>query len=189
MSYQHYTTEGVILKREDRGENDAVYVVFTEMFGLVVAHASGIRLLKSKLRFVLQLGNRVRITFVRGKTIWRITTCTLIFNPPRVMFAVFARIYKLLRAHLVFDEPVPHIYGHVQLFLDLDQNVCMQPTLLRTAEIVTMARILASLGMLDHVQTGLDEHSSLSGEFCKLYEKESQALLRHIKGRLNESTL
>ncbi|MFZ2151489.1 MAG: recombination protein O N-terminal domain-containing protein [Minisyncoccia bacterium] len=189
MSYQHYTTEGVILKRENRGENDAVYIIFTEMFGLVVAHASGIRLLKSKLRFVLQLGNRVCITFVRGKVLWRITTCTLVFNPPRPMYTVFTRIYKLLRAHLVFDEPVPHIYDHMRAFLLIDQNVCVQPTLLRTAEIVTMARILSSLGMLDHAQTQLDEHSVLSSEFCESYEKESQTLLRHIKERLNESTL
>ena len=189
MSYQHYTTEGVILKREDRGENDAVYIIFTEMFGLVVAHASGIRLLKSKLRFVLQPGNRVRITFVRGKTLWRITTCVLVFTLPPTMYAVFARLYKLLRAHLVFDEPVAHIYDHVRGFLDADEDVRMQPILLRTAEIITTARILSSLGILDHVQTEIDEKSPLSSAFCVAYEKESQVLLRHVKGRLNESAL
>ena len=187
MSYQHYTTEGVILKRENRGENDAVYIVFTEMFGLVVAHASGIRLLKSKLRFVLQSGNRVHITFVRGKTLWRITTCTLIFTLPSTMHGVFSRMYKLLRAHLVFDEPVLHIYNHVREFLNINEDVYSQSTLLRTAEIITTARILSSLGMLDHVQTEIDEKSSLSSGFCIAYEKESQALLLHVKGRLNES--
>lgn len=189
MSYQHYTTEGVILKREDRGENDAVYIVFTEMFGLVVAHASGIRLLKSKLRFVLQPGNRVHITFVRGKTLWRITTCALVFTLPFTMYAVFVRLYKLLRAHLVFDEPVPHIYEHVRGFLDVDFDVQSQPALLRTAEIITTARILSSLGILDHVQTEIDEKSPLTSIFCVAYEKESQVLLRHVKSRLNESTL
>lgn len=189
MSYQHYTTEGVILKRENRGENDAVYIVFTEMFGLVVAHASGIRLLKSKLRFVLQPGNRVHITFVRGKTLWRITTCALVFTLPPTMYAVFARLYKLLRTHLVFDEPVLPIYNHVRGFLNINEDVQLQPVLLRTAEIVTTARILSSLGILDHVQTEIDEKSPLSSDFCIAYEKESQELLRHVKGRLNESVL
>ena len=159
------------------------------MFGLVVAHASGIRLLKSKLRFVLQSGNRVRITFVRGKTLWRITTCTLLFNPPSGMYTGIMRLYKLLRNHLVFDEPVLPIYEHVRSFLVVDQRLYEQSALLRTAEIITTARILSSLGMLDHVQTDLDEKSLLSSEFCLAYENEAQVLLRHIKERLNESVL
>lgn len=189
MSYQHYTTEGVILKRENRSENDAVYIVFTEMFGLVVAHATGIRLLKSKLRFVLQVGNRVRITFVRGKTLWRITTCVLIAHLPIGMQAACVRLYKLFRAHLVFDEPVPHIYKHLRGFLDIDEETKMNPILLRVAEIVTTARILSSLGILDHIETRVDESSRLSTQFCISYEKESETLLRHMKTRLNESVL
>ena len=98
-------------------------------------------------------------------------------------------MYKLLRAHLVFDEPVFPIYEHVRSFLVVDQRLYVQPVLLRTAEIITTARILSSLGMLDHIQTGLDEKSPLSSEFCLGYENEAQTLLRHIKERLNESVL
>jgi hypothetical protein len=189
VSYHHYTTEGVILKRENRGENDAVYVVFTEMLGLIVAHASGIRLLKSKLRFVLQPGNKVRITVVRGKTLWRVTTCSLIHSLPVNMHMVLLRLYKLLRTHLVFDEPVMHIYGHVQSFLVIDKSVYMQVQTLRTAEIITMARILSSLGMLDHVDKVIDENSALTSDFCNIYEAESLTLLKHVKSRLHESVL
>lgn len=189
MSYQHYTTEGVILKRENRGENDAVYVVFTETLGLIIVHASGIRLLKSKLRFVLQSGNLVRITVVRGKTLWRVTTCSLMYSVPIDVQAVLLRFYKLLRTHLVFDEPVAHIYNHLRSFLVIDRNVYMQIQTLRTAEIVTTARILSSLGMLDHIDKVIDESSALTNEFCNLYESESFTLLKHVKSRLQESVL
>lgn len=189
MSYHHYTTEGVILKRENRGENDAVYVVFTELLGLIVVHASGIRLLKSKLRFVLQPGNRVHITVVRGKTLWRVTTCSLVYSLPKDMHIVLLRFYKLLRTHLVFDEPVTHIYNHVRSFLVVDKNVYTQAPALRTAEIVTTARILFSLGMLDHIDETIDESSALTSEFCSLYESESVILLKHVKSRLHESVL
>lgn len=190
MSYHHYTTEGVILKRENRGENDAVYVVFTETLGLLVAHASGIRLLKSKLRFALQTGNKVQITLVRGKTLWRITTCMLLSVLPVVVQAFVPRLYKLLRTCVVFDEPLPLIYEHIRSLISIDSDVYQNKRLFRTAETVVTARMLATLGMLDQVRMGeFDEVSPLTASFCISYQVKEEMLLQHIKTRLSESVL
>ncbi len=190
MSYHHYTTEGVILKREDRGENDAVYVVFTETLGLIAAHATGIRLLKSKLRFALQVGNKVRITLVRGKALWRITTCALLTPLPTSIQATFPRVYKLLRTCIVFDEPLPFVYEHIRALVSLTEDVYQDKRLFRTAETLITARLLATMGMLDQVHTGeFDEISPLSASFCVSYQARGEALLHHIKTRLGESVL
>lgn len=189
MSYHHYTTEGIILKREDRGDNDAVYIVFTETLGLIVVYARGVRLLKSKLRFVLQLGNKVRITLVRGKALWRVTTCTLIYEVPLQVYPSLMRLYKLIRTHLVFDEPTLLLYGYMRDFVSVEYAIYMHQSRLRTAEIITTARILASLGILDDVQKNIDESPALTSAFCDSHQNDVLHLLKHIKNRLHESAL
>ena len=189
MSYHHYTTDGIILKRENRGENDAVYVVFTEMLGLIVAHASGIRLLKSKLRFVLQPGNTVKITLVKGKVLWRITTCVLYSTLSLPVQSALPRLYKLLRTCIVFDEPLPYVYNHIQSFALISDDVSKDTNLFRVAETLTTARVLVTLGMLDKIDAPVDEISPLTASFCSLYQVSGDTLLRHIKNRLGESVL
>lgn len=190
MSYHHYTTEGIVLKREDRGENDAVYVVLTQDLGLIAVQATGIRLLKSKLRTVLQPRNIVSITVVRGKAAWRVTTCQLIETINDSLTPAVPRLYKLLRQFVVFDEIVPEVFVCYKNFLTIDTTTATNLRCVRTAEILTTARLLYILGMLDNL--GIKEIENqivFSVDFCESKHALAETLLKHINKRLSETLL
>ena len=190
MSYHHYTTEGIILRREDRGENDAVYVVLTESLGLIIVQATGIRLLKSKLRTVLQPRNIVKITLVRGKALWRVTTCVFVATAPNVLAPTIPRLYKLLRQFVVFDESIPVIYQHFKNLFTITEDIWGNAKRLKTAETITTARILATLGMRDQVEVNeIEGESVFTAAFCDQSEIVNEILLKHIQNRLSETLL
>lgn len=72
MSHIIYQTEAVILRTEERGEASRLFWLFTEQFGLVVAHAQSVRAGHSKLKHQLQLYNLVKVSLVRGREWWRV---------------------------------------------------------------------------------------------------------------------
>lgn len=59
-----HTTEAIILKREDRGESDRLYTVFSQNFGKVKVLAQGIRKIKAKLLGHLEPFNLVWLEMV-----------------------------------------------------------------------------------------------------------------------------
>jgi DNA repair protein RecO (recombination protein O) len=63
----HYTTQGIILKRQDRGEANRSFVVFTKDFGKLSLWAVSVRKNASKLRSGLQPFSLSQLSFVRGK--------------------------------------------------------------------------------------------------------------------------
>ncbi len=73
MSYDKYTTEALILKSYENGENDLAYKVFTYDFGIIFVHAKSVRKINSKLRMKLNVNNFCLITLVKGKELWRVT--------------------------------------------------------------------------------------------------------------------
>ncbi len=75
MSIEKYTTKAFVLAMYDNGENDKSFKLFTRDFGLIIAHARGIRKLESKLRGHILVGHLILVTIVQGKEVWRITGC------------------------------------------------------------------------------------------------------------------
>ncbi len=190
MSYHQYSTEGVILRREDRGESDCVYIVLTQSLGLIGVQAKGVRLLKSKLRFCLQVGNYVQLSLVKGKASWKITNAQLLFVPEVSVQRAFPRFYKLLRKCVVFDEPVYAVYRHVHAFAHIDAAIRQDRNLEKIAEVITLARILEHLGMLDtKTFTHEEDPYELSVSVCTTYKPEESGIMRHIQMRLGESVL
>ncbi len=53
--FTHYRTQGIILKKEDRGEADRLFTIYTKDFGKLELLAKGERKIKSKLRGGLEL--------------------------------------------------------------------------------------------------------------------------------------
>ena len=63
----HYRTQGFILGKEDRGEADRVFTVFTKDFGRLKLRAVSERKITSKLRGGLELFYLSDIEFIQGK--------------------------------------------------------------------------------------------------------------------------
>jgi len=73
-----YTTEGIILKRLDIGEADALFNIYTREFGKIRALARGIKKEGAKLKGHLEPFSLSNISFVLGKNGERITHATLL---------------------------------------------------------------------------------------------------------------
>lgn len=74
----HYRTLGFILKKEDRGEADQLFTIFTKDFGKLEILGKAIRKIKSKLRCGAELFYFSEIEFIQGKTHKTLTDAILI---------------------------------------------------------------------------------------------------------------
>lgn len=64
----HHRTQGFVLQKEDRGEADRIFTVFTQDFGKLELLAKAERKIKSKLRSGLELFYLSDVEFIQGKT-------------------------------------------------------------------------------------------------------------------------
>jgi DNA repair protein RecO (recombination protein O) len=64
----HYRTLGFVLKKEDRGEQDQLFTIFTKDFGKLRILGKAIRKIKSKLRASIQPFYLTEIEFIQGKS-------------------------------------------------------------------------------------------------------------------------
>lgn len=64
----HYRTKGLFLKKEDRGEADQLFSIFTKDFGKLEILGKAIRKIKSKLRGGVEPFYLSEIEFIQGKT-------------------------------------------------------------------------------------------------------------------------
>jgi DNA repair protein RecO len=72
LSYHIYKTEGFVVCSVPVGEANRLISVYTEELGLVRGMAQGVRNLRSKLKHSLQDLFYTKISFVRGRDMWRI---------------------------------------------------------------------------------------------------------------------
>lgn len=78
--FTHYRTQGVIIKKEDRGEANRIFTIYTKEFGKLELLARAERKIKSKLRGGLELFYLSEIEFIQGKTHKTLTDAILINN-------------------------------------------------------------------------------------------------------------
>ena len=73
-----YRTQGFILKKEDRGETDQLFTIFTRDFGKLEVLGKAIRKISSKLRSGMEIFYLSEIEFIQGKTYKTLTDIFLI---------------------------------------------------------------------------------------------------------------
>lgn len=73
-----YTTEGIILKKQDVGEADALFTIYTKDFGKIRAVAQGIKKEGAKLKGHLEPLSLSLIGFVLGRSGERLTHALLL---------------------------------------------------------------------------------------------------------------
>lgn len=73
----YYTTHGIILKKTDVGEADALFTLYTKEFGKIRAKAQGVKKEEAKLKGHLEPLNFSLISFVVGKNGERLTHAIL----------------------------------------------------------------------------------------------------------------
>jgi len=74
----HYRTQGIILKKADRGEANQLFTIYTKDFGKLDILGRAIRKIKSKLRTGAELFYFSELEFIQGKTYKTLTDAILI---------------------------------------------------------------------------------------------------------------
>lgn len=176
--YEVYTTDAFVIQARYVGENDRIYHLMTREYGLIVARATGVRKLASKLRYQLQLFRRVQVALIRGRDFWRITGA----ESPRwselslAASQVWAQIGKIAKDNSLYQQPDPVFFQLLgQLYNELarrqDEDL---PAFLLVAE----AYILRHLGYWNNEPLPLLENTEgvLSGAAMRLLLQAREAV-------------
>ncbi len=73
-----YSTQGIVLKKHDIGETDAIFVIYTKDFGKIRAVAQGVKKEEAKLKGHLEPLSLASIQFILGKNGERLTHAELL---------------------------------------------------------------------------------------------------------------
>ncbi|MCK4474013.1 DNA repair protein RecO [Candidatus Parcubacteria bacterium] len=74
----HYRTQGFVLKKDNRGEANQLFTIYTKEFGKIKILGKAIRKSKSKLRGAIELFYLSEIEFIQGKIHKTLTDAVLI---------------------------------------------------------------------------------------------------------------
>ncbi len=74
----HYRTRGFIIKKEDRGEADQLFTIYTKDFGKLEILGKAIRKISSKLRQGIEIFCLSEVEFIQGKAYKTLTDVVLI---------------------------------------------------------------------------------------------------------------
>lgn len=105
MAHQHFRTKAIFLKKENLGEADQVFTLFTKDFGKIKVLGRAIRKIKSKLRSGAELFYYSEIEFIQGKTYKTLTDVVLI-NKFSELLASPEKIETILKIVNIADSLV-----------------------------------------------------------------------------------
>lgn len=179
-----------MLAEQPQGEANKDFFLLTPDFGLVLARAQGIRLLKSKLRFHLAPYSLVVITLVRGREYWRLVGAeplndweTLTEKPTelKLVAKVFTLVKKFVRGEGEQVKLFSDLEAAVSFLLTANLSVNNQAAELTKYlswwELCLVLRLLAYLGYISDTNNltpvlSFKEWSLTSLELAQGHEKE-----------------
>ena len=116
MASIHYRTKGLFIKKEDKGEADQLFTVFTKDYGKLNILGRSIRKITSKLRSGADIYNLSEIGFIQGKNYKTLTDALLIKKYKNI--DMIADSLDLLTT----DEQDDNVYELLMKTLDLLDN-------------------------------------------------------------------
>ncbi len=165
--YHIYQTEGLVVGRAQRGEQDVVVSILTKdpSLGLVRARATSAATVASRLRYALEPLTEGRYAFVRGKHQWRLVGAAAFrWSAPAVVRsgndAAIAAFLQFLREVIPSEGAIPEGVVSVVEQLVAEAARCPQLSLARVRE--RTAAVLHLLGYLPAASAG-DQASLLRG--------------------------
>ncbi len=194
MSHHIYQTEAFVIDSKDVGEANKLVFLFTKDLGLIMASAQGVRHLKSKLRYSLQDFSHSKVSLVRGKEIWRLTSAALIENMLVRMspesFA-FARALSLVKRLVHGEEKNAALWSTLQSAAEFLDTSKIKQFSGEHFEYVLVLRILKSLGYIAQNPTNKQfiENDDWTEALLLQVESVKKALVMEINKALKESQL
>ncbi len=190
-----YTTKAIIIKSFPIGEANKYYLLLTHDLGFIKATAQGVRLDKSKLKGHLQEFCLVKISLVKGKHVWHITSVETIekgdFLKNINKLIAIKNIFSLLLRLLHGEEKNEGLFSNIESFyLFLLKNELSLENI-KNLEIITVLRILYHLGYFKKTFDLLDfvKSDELSLEILALFNSKRKIAVIDINNALNETHL
>lgn len=194
MSYHIYQTEGFILSSIPVDEANRYISIYTKDLGLIRAIAQGVRNNSSKLKHSLQDLSFSKVSFVRGRDIWRIVNAEnielpIVFEPIKIRtIAGFSSFFRRFVGHEEEDSILFNELKNTLLFLK-EEN--FGPKEIYKLELIFRLRVLDRLGygpFESHFQTFL-RSGVWNREIINISEEESNKILNHIDKAIGHSHL
>jgi len=147
-----YHTEGIILGSRNYGDSGKYFYILTRDLGLVMASASGVRKLSSRLRYILQDYSYIKVDLVRGKDFWRITTASKTeklenFSKNIPALQIFMNIARLLKRLLPGEDTNGELFAEVVSGMEKLERA-QNKNAIGDIEVELVLRILANLGYI-----------------------------------------
>ena len=153
MSYHIYTTRGIVLSERPWREADRIYSILTRDLGLIRATAIGVRKEVSKLRGSLEPIALARVSLVRGKEFWRVTSTEAIKSIPATP--------TIIRPLALVEKLVQGESAHPELFDAVEKELLSAKPEDEMFEIRFVSRILYHLGYLKKADLALEKKALL----------------------------
>lgn len=102
-----HTTPAIVLGSYEHGESNRVYRLFTRELGLLYVHGQGVRALKNRNRYALATHSVARVTLVRGRETWRLTSGHALAAPRAYSWR---RVASLAGRLLPREDPAPEVF-------------------------------------------------------------------------------
>ena len=155
MSYHIYTTKGIVLSERPIKEADRLYSILTRDFGLVRAHAIGVRKSVSKLRGSLEPVSLSTVSLVRGKEFWRLTSAELIKSLKK------SKPLELLEKLVVGEASHPELFDAVEKYIESDETTLVSQILYHLGYLKSEDLKLSKKELIKAINEGL-QHSHLT---------------------------
>ncbi|MDD5433630.1 MAG: DNA repair protein RecO [Candidatus Pacebacteria bacterium] len=84
MAHEHYRTKGIVLAKENSGEADQIFILYTQDFGKVEVAGKAIRKITSKLKAGIDLFYFIELEFIQGKNRKTLTDAIIIDKFPNI---------------------------------------------------------------------------------------------------------
>ncbi|KND48479.1 MAG: DNA repair protein RecO [Parcubacteria bacterium C7867-005] len=154
MSYNIYTTKGIVLSLLPIREADGLYTILSRDLGVIFARASGTRKENSKLRAGLEPLSLSSISLIKGKSNWRVTSSFLLKSISPLQKTNKDLAKSLFQALFLLEKLVQGEEKHKELFDAIEDifitsaNLTEDSDTALAIEIVLVSRILYHLGYL-----------------------------------------
>jgi DNA repair protein RecO (recombination protein O) len=190
-----YTTKAIIIKSVPIGEANKYYFLLTEDLGFVRASAQGVRLDKSKLKGHLQDFCFVKISLVKGKDIWRITSVETIergnfLNDINKLIAI-KNVFNLLLRLLHGEEKNEPLFHSIESFYNFLLKNKLSQDNVKNLETITVLRVLYNLGYFKKTFDLSDfvKDNELSIDILNSFDNKKKLAILDINNALNETHL
>ncbi len=194
MSHHIYQTEGFVVGSRNIGEANKVIFIFTKDLGLIAASAQGVRLLKSKLRYSIQDYSYSKVSLVRGREVWRLTSAALVeklLSQRNQISLVFARGLSLVKRLVNGEEKNEALFDVLRsasVFLRHPDSESISEDYF---ECILMIRILHTLGYIQAVEELADfiKDNSWNAEIVDRVKEFRVLMIAQINQALQASQL